>query len=190
MEFEEMKKVWDTQKEEHVFRMDQAAIHRRVMAKQIQGLHITNTSEWLLILTNSIAAAFVLFTTLSNETINVSMIIMSCFMLVAAAYIAYGRYQRLNGYTQFNRTLKDDLQFALDVARYQVRLSAFGRWNIVPFGVLSLIGLYEADKPLWISAILIVFLVVLNYAAGWEANFYKRRLVELEVLKNKLEEPV
>jgi hypothetical protein len=189
MEFEEMKKIWDTQKLEHVFTIDQSALHRRVLTKQTQGLHITNMSEWLLIFVNVIAPISILFMMLSNNTINISMVLLSCWMFVNAGYVAYQRRRRINGSTQFERTLAGDLQFALDVARYQVRLSTLGRWNILPIGILSLTGLIEADKPFWIAAALVVFLVITNYAAGMEANFYKRRFTELESLKKKLEEP-
>lgn len=190
MKFEEMKKIWDGQKKEHVFQIDQSALHHLVMRKRTQGLNITNISEWLLIAVNIIAPATIVFMTLSNETINVSMITLSCWMLLSASYVGYRRHQRMNGYARFARTLRDDLQFALDTARYQVRLSVFGRWNVVPLGILSVAGLFEADKPVWIAMALVIFLLIANYAAGWEANFYKRRLTELEALKNKLEEPV
>jgi hypothetical protein len=92
--------------------------------------------------------------------------------------------QQLN---QFGRTLKDELRGALDVARYQVKLSSLGRWNALPIAVLSVTGLFEAGKAFWITIVVILFFIILNYAAGWEVNVYKRRLTELEALKQKLE---
>jgi hypothetical protein len=187
MEFEDMKKVWDAQKLEHVFQIDQAALHQRVARKMAKGLYIANVSEWLLIVTNVLAGCTILFMYLPKETLNISMIIMSCWMLVSAAYVVYARYRRTQQLNQFGRTLKDELGGALDVARYQVKLSSLGRWNALPIAVLSVTGLLEADKAFWITIVVILFFIVLNYAAGWEVNVYKRRLAELEALKQKLE---
>jgi hypothetical protein len=109
-------------------------------------------------------------------------------MLMIAAYVARGRYHRINGSTRFDRSLKGDLQFALDVARYQVKLSTLGRWIIFPVALLSVTGLIEADKSIWIALAVIIFMLMLNYLAGWESKYYQARLHQLEVLKKKLEE--
>ena len=189
MEFDELKKIWDTQKEEYVFTLNQSALHNHVVAKQNQGLHITNISEWLMIAVNMLIPLYIIATMVSGE-INLAMMIMSGWMLLTAAFVINGRYKRLKGGSTFGRTLKGDLQFAIDVARYQVRLAALGRWNIVPIGLLSVTALIEAGKPLWIAAVLAIFLLLANYAAGWESNLYKTRLQQLEWLMKKLEEEV
>ena len=184
-----MKKIWDTQKEEYVFTLNQSALHHHVVAKQNQGLHITNISEWLMIAVNILIPVYIMATMLSGE-MNISMMIMSGWLLLTAAFVINGRYRRMRGSSTFDRTLKGDLQFAIDVARYQVRLAALGRWNIVPIGLLSVTGLIEADKPLWIAAVVVIFLFLANHAAGWESNLYKARLHQLEGLMKKLVEEV
>lgn len=188
MEFDEMKKIWDTQKEEYVFTINQTALHHHVVAKQRQGLHITNVSEWLMIVVNLVVPVYILTTTLSGGTRNISLMILSGWLFFTAVYVINGRVRRITGSSRFDRNLNGDLRFAIDVARYQVRLASLGRWNIVPIGVLSVTGLIEADKPLWIAAILVVFLFAANYAAGWETGYYRSRLNELEGLKKKLEQ--
>jgi hypothetical protein len=188
MEFEEMKKIWDTQKEEYLFTINQSALHNRVVAKQKQSLHITNTSEWLMIIVNILVPVYILSTMLSAGSRNISMMIMSGWMILTASFIINGRYKRISGSARFDRNLNSDLQFAIDVSKYQVRLATLGRWNILPIGLLSITGLLEADKPLWIAAVLVIFLLGANYAAGWESSIYQSRLHELEGLKNKLEE--
>ncbi len=188
MEFEEMKKIWDTQKQEHIFSLDQSALHNRVLAKQKQGLHIANVSELMLILSNILGAVSILTVVVPREHVNISMTIMSVCMLMVAVYVARGRFQRVNGNTKFNRSLNGDLQFALDVARYQVKLSTLGRWSIFPVAILSVTGLLEAEKSIWIALAVIIFMLILNYLARWESKYYQARLHQLEVLKKKLEE--
>jgi len=189
MEFDEMKKIWDNQKEEYVFTLNQSALHNHVVVKQKQGLRITNISEWLMIAVNILVPVYMITSMLSGE-INISLAISSGWMLLTAAFIVNGRYKRMSGNSRFDRTLRGDLQFAIDVARYQVRLAALGRWSIVPIGLLSVTALIEAGKPLWIAAIVVIFLVFANYAAVWESGIYKARLHQLEGLMKKLDEEV
>ena len=81
-----------------------------------------------------------------------------------------------------------DLNYAISVATYQVRLSLLGRWSILPIGVFTLLGLWQSGKSVWIvSFALLTFFVLANYAAGWEHGIYKNRKRELEILKEKLE---
>ena len=189
MEFEEMKKIWDSQEEEHVFTINQSVLHSHVVAKQRKGLHIANVSEWMLITVNIMVPVYIIATMVTGK-INISMLFLAGWMLLTAAFVANGRYKRTSGSARFDRDLNGDLQFAINVATYQGRLATLGRWNILPLGVLSVTGLIEAEKPLWIAGVLVFFLFIANYAAGWETGFYKSRLHELEVLKRKLEEEV
>jgi hypothetical protein len=188
MEFEEMKKIWDSQKQEHVFSLDQSALHNRVLSKQKQGLRIANISELILIFTNIIAPVSILAVVIPRERFNISMTLLSVCMLMIAGYVARGRYQRISGNTRFDRNLKGDLEFALDVARYQVKLSTLGRWIILPVAILSVTGLLEAEKSIWIALAVIIFMLMANYLSGWESKYYETRLHQLEVLKRKLEE--
>ena len=80
-----------------------------------------------------------------------------------------------------------DLRHALSVATYQVRLAQFGRWNILPIGILILLGVWESGKSIWVVVGTLIFFVLANYVAGWESGIYKARKRELEILKNKLE---
>lgn len=188
MEFDQMKKIWNSQKQEYMYSINQSALQNHVIKKQKQGLHITNISEWLMIVVNTIAPVFIIVSVRPWDGINVSMMILAGWMFFTAAFIAHGRYRRVNGNSVFDRTINGDLQFAIDVARYQVRIASLGRWNIAPIGVLSVTGLLEAEKPIWIAGVLVAFLFLANYVAGWENSFYKSRLTELEGLKKKLEE--
>jgi hypothetical protein len=61
------------------------------------------------------------------------------------------------------------------------------RWNILPIGILSLLGLWEGGKSIWIAASILVFFILAHYTGGWEHDIYKRRKRELELLQSKLE---
>ena len=53
MEFEEMKKVWDSQNNEMLYGINEKAMHNHILSKKKQANHITNASELILIIANA-----------------------------------------------------------------------------------------------------------------------------------------
>lgn len=187
MEFEEMKKIWDAQNNESIYGINEAALHNRILSKQKQGLHITNFSELLGIVAYAVAGLVVLGVNLYRQSANIFMYILSAWTLASALYILVSRVRRINANNRFDRSMRGDLTHAISIATYQVRFSQLIRWNIVPIGILILLGMFEAGKSIWIIAGIIIFVVLTNYASGWEHNIYKRKKRELEILQDKLE---
>ena len=115
------------------------------------------------------------------------MYFLSAWMFSIAFYLLVSRIRRIKGDNRFHRSMHGDLHHAISVATYQVRLSQLMRWNILPIGILILLGIWEGEKSLWVAVGILVLFVLANYAAGWEHNIYKARKRELEILLNKLE---
>ena len=87
--------------------------------------------------------------------------------------------------------MRGDLDHAIAVASYQVRLATLMRWNVIPITIFVLFGMWEAGKPVWIAACIFIFFLLTLLASGWENNIYKSRKQELETLRDKLDnEPV
>jgi hypothetical protein len=187
MEFEEMKKIWDTQNNEPIYGINEKALHNRILSKKNRAYHITNTTELLSIIVNIGAGCFVLGVNLYKQSGNVFLYLMSAWMFATGLYSLVSRIRRLKKDHQFDRSMRGDLAHAIAIATYQVRFSQLMRWNILPIGILILLGLWEGEKSIWLAAGILVFFVLVNYAAGWEHNIYKSRKHELEILKNKLE---
>lgn len=186
MEFDEMKKIWDTKNKEAFYVLDEKALYNRILAKKKTGYHITNASELLLIIVNAGAGLFVLTATLSKQKDNISMYLLSGWMFVSAFYMLISRIRRMKGSQRFDRSMLGDLSHAISMASYQVRLSQVGRWNILPIGLLCLLGLWEGGRPMWSILMIVIFFAFAAYAAKWEHNIYRARKRELESLKNKL----
>jgi len=187
MEFEEMKKIWDAQNNESIYGINESALHNRILSKQKQGLHITNVSELLGIVAYTVAGLAMLGVNLYKQSASIFMYILSAWVLGSAIYILASRIRRINGNNRFDRSMRGDLTHAISVATYQVRFSQLMRWNIIPIGILVLLGMVEGGKSIWIIAGIIIFFVLTNYASGWEHNIYKRKKRELEILQDKLE---
>lgn len=186
MEFEELKKIWDVQNNQPLYTINEKAMYNIIMSKKKQAHHITNISELLLIFVNTGAGIFILGVNYFKQG-NPFIYLSSAWMLGSALYILLSRIQRKKGDNQFDRSMHGDLDHAISMARYQVRISQIMRWNILPIAALCLLGLWEGGKSIWIAAAVSIFFALAYYAGGWEHSIYKRKRRELEILKNKLE---
>ena len=186
MEFEEMKKIWDSQNNEPLYAINEEALHNRILSKKKTGYHITNVSELLLIIVNATAGLFVLSVNLSKPGVNMYMYLLATWMLFSALYMLVSRIRRINGSQRFDRSMLGDLSNAISIATYQVRLSQVGRWNILPIGVLCLLALWDSGKPIWSIVIIGIFFVFAARGTVWEHSIYKNRKKDLEILQKKL----
>lgn len=187
MEFEEMKKIWDSQNKETVYAINEHALYNGILAKKRKGNSITNISELLLITVNLTAGIFIIaINLLEKGSHTIYMYILSLWMFGSACYSMISRIRRIRGEQQFDRSMLGDLQLAIYTATYQVRLSQIMRWNILPVGGLTLLGVWEDGKPLWTLGATVLLFALTYYAGGWEHLVYKSRKRELEILREKL----
>jgi hypothetical protein len=186
MEFEEIRKVWDTQNVKPLYVMNDTVLHNQVLDKQRRARHITQVSELLLIFVNLGTSIFILGVTLTGS-MNMSLIALSIWTGISGAWVLFERVRRTRGNHNFDRSLKGELTYALSIATYQVRLARLGRWNALPTGVLTLLALWESNKAGWVAIAIVLVFIVSYVAAGWETNIYIRRKNDLELLKKKLE---
>ena len=186
MEFEELRKIWDAQNNHPLYAINEKAMYNLVLSKKKQAHHITNISELLLIFVNIGSGILVLALNIFKQSGNISLYVLSAWMLGSALYTLVRRIQRIKGDQQFDRSISGDLIHAISMASYQVRISQIMRWNILPVAGLTLLGLWEGGKPIWIVVIVLLFFALTFYAGGWEHNIYKRKKRELEILQKKL----
>ena len=186
MEFEELRKIWDAQNNQPLYAINEKAMYNLVLSKKKQAHHITNISELLLIFVNIGSGILVLALNIFKQSGNISLYVLSAWTLATALYTLVRRIQRIKGDQQFDRSISGDLIHAISMASYQVRISQIMRWNILPVAGLTLLGLWEGGKPIWIVVIVLLFFALTFYAGGWEHNIYKRKKRELEILQKKL----
>ena len=187
MEFDELKKIWDAQNDQPLYAINEKAMYNLILSKKKQAHHITNISELLIIVVYTITGSVVLGMNLFDQSSNISMYLLSAWMLGSALFMLVNRIRRIKGDKQFDRSMSGDLDHAISVATYQVRISRIMRWNILPIGILTILGLWEGGKPIWITMVVLLFFALTYYAGGWEHSIYRRKKRELEVLKKKLD---
>ena len=187
MEFEEMKKIWDSQNNEPLYGINEKALHNRIISKKKQAHHITNISELLGIIAYTGTGCVIIGMNLLRQNGGIFMYILSAWMLCSGLYLLVSRIRRISMDSRFDRSMRGDLAHAISMAAYQVRISGLMRWNILPIGILTILGVWDGRKSVWLTIGLLVFLVLTNYAGGWEHRIYKARKRELEILQYKLE---
>src|SRR5665213_1655108 len=186
MEFNEMKKIWDSQNNEPLYAINEKALHNRILSKKKTGYHITNVSELLLIIVNAGAGLLVLGINISRPGVNIFLYLLAAWMLLSALFMLVSRIRRIKSSHHFDRSMLGDLSQAISLAAYQVRLSQVGRWNILPIGILSLLALWESEKPAWSIVIMAIIFAFAARVTFWEHSIYKKRKRELEILQKRL----
>ena len=187
MEFEELRKIWDAQNDQPLYAINEKAMYNLILSKKKQAHHITNISELLIVIVYFITGSVVLSMNFYDQSGNISMYVLSVWILGSALFILVNRIRRIKDGNRFDRSMSGDLDHAISVAAYQVRISQIMLWNILPIGALTILGLWEGGKPIWIAIVVLLFFALTYYAGGWEHNIYKRKKRQLEVLKKKLD---
>lgn len=180
--------MWHSQDKAYIYSIDEQALHNRIRAKQRQAYHTAHISEWLSIGAFVAAGGAILTMNIVRSGGSIYMKLLSIWLLIAAVYLFIGRTRRIKGQGQFERTMRGDLEYAISLATYQVRLSGMLRWNLPVVGIFILLSFWQSGQSLWAIIGFAVFLTLAHFAAGWEHGIYKSRKRELEVLKAKLDE--
>ncbi len=188
MEFDEMKKIWDTQNGETLFAINEKALHNRILSKKKSAGRIANISELLLILVNSGAGIFIFTVAWTRPEGSFFFYLTSGWMWLTALYMVMNRIRRYGEADKFDRTLLGDLNHAIAIATYQVRVSQWMRWNNLPILILVLLSFWENGKSGWGIVFVLLVFGLAYYLSRWEHNIYVGRKNELRALHKKLNE--
>lgn len=188
MNFEDMKKIWDTENQEHVFVLDQGQLSELINSKKINASRTINRIEILLMMVNMFTGVLILvLNVIKVPSTNIFVYLLAAFMFGSAGYIAFNRMRRLKDESRFDRTTLGDLDHAIANATYQANLSWVMLLTVVPVFALSFLSAFYSNKsPLALIAITILF-VVAFFLGRWEHRGWhvarKRRLI---AMRNKL----
>jgi hypothetical protein len=187
MEFDEIKKIWDAQNNQPLYVLDEKALHNRIQSKKKAVLAYANISEWGLIIIYLITSGVLLIFNSFAYHVNIFMYIEAAWMLATVVYVVAHRFRRISSSRRFDRSIHGDLDHAISIATYHVRLARIMNWNLLPLGAIMIFLGWEAGKLLAISEVVLIAYAFAFYAGikGNRGNIRRRR--ELQVLKEKLE---
>jgi len=192
MEFDEMKKIWDAQNNQPLYVIDEKALHKRIQAKMNGVRHMASLSELFSIVVNLGSGGLLLVLSRlklwGNVFLNPAVFLYpAVWNFVTAVYMVVSRIRRIKASRRFDRSIHGDLNHAISLAGYQVRLTRIMYWNVLPSGASFLFMGWKGWTLIYTSAV-ILGSFVLAYYLGIKADRYnKLRKRELQVLKEKLE---
>lgn len=187
MEFEEMQLIWNDQKEERMFAIDETALHATIRRKGEAVGRKVGLLEWMMIGVNMVVALVLLGDAYRDGAATYQ-------YLIAGVYFAYGifalirRLLRRRELVQFDDSLRGDLDRAIWQVEYLIRNSrGLVLWYLGPLLLVIAIGVYVGNGALWGLWLLLLLAPVTYFASRWEINrFYVPKKRELEALRQKL----
>ena len=184
MEFEEMRKIWDTQNNQPLFVINEAALQRRIQAKANRASRISNMNE--IGLTIIFAAVSIILLLIDGDSI-FSYITSFCTLLIAA-YVWLGRIRRKREAKEFDRTMLGEIDQAIHNITNEInRARNIFWWMFLPAGLPVLINMIYSEVEPWKWVIIPASFVLAYSLVRWEMNKkHLPRKRELEQLREVL----
>lgn len=185
MEFEEMKKIWDSQNNEQLYAINEAALHRSIKSKKKRAARLTNINDFGLM---AIGIATALIYSFSAETPGIYDYLIVAMLFLLTGYVWLGRIHRKKKERTFGRTMLGDLDHAISSVSYEMNRSVKMVWYFVlPSAILIFFKLSRVDASLWkwvsIGAAFVLSALILR----WDYNrCQKPKKRKLEALRDKL----
>ena len=181
MEFDEMKKIWDAQNSQPLYTIDEKALYNRIQSKMNTVLRFTSIGEWLLIMINLGTGAILLGHNPIKPGSNIFLFLEAAWLFAIVVYLLVSHIRRIKASRQFDRSIRGDLNHAIFLASYQMRISQIIRWNFLPLGAIMILSGWEAGKLVKVSAIILVSYTLAFYVTskGYLANKRRKRIHSL-----------
>lgn len=187
MEFDEMKKIWDTQSNQTMYAIDETALRNKVSQKQKKAARIASRSESIMIKALIFSTLVILGASIYKSEYDVMPLVLSGVMLVVALFIFMRRRERLSLQNSFENSILGEIELAITNAEYQVRLSSLGKGLYIVVALLSVASVVDTLDEWYKGALLLIFFVVGYFGARWEHNtFYVSQKTSLLKMKEKL----
>jgi hypothetical protein len=188
MEFEEMRKVWDEQKGETMYIIDESAMHKSVTRKKNAVGRRINRLEIMMTAINSAVMVFLLILLFNHPRI--LGFINAGIVAATVVYIQYFRWKRKKAENTFDRSMSGELDHAISNSNSIIRFNylVFVGY-LVPMSIVSITTLIvkEASFEKWLM-IMGMFLLSF-FLVRWEqktCNIPRKK--QLLALKKKLME--
>jgi hypothetical protein len=191
MEFEQMKKIWDEQKQEALYVINEEALHDSIRAKKAKAHKMMNWNEIGLILINLGVGCKLIITAIANNEGPIDYI-GGGIMFLIALYILVIRTRRIKSERQFDRSILGEIDHAISTTQSNILLgTSMVWWYFLPIvGYLIAKMIYVGVA--WYQWLFIAGMMVLGrFVAGLEIKkWHKPRLQKLQSLRMKLLEEV
>lgn len=172
MEFNEMKKVWDSQNNQPLFAIDEVTLHKQVNKKIDSTKRSANKMEYGLIAINIFVIVFLTVKGILNDYDWLNFITAGAAFFILL-YVVVGRQKRLQKGISFERTLLGELDNAISNMDYLIsRGKTFVWWYMLPFVCTILLTYYFKEESRGYAHWVVMFImfIVAAWLPQWEVK--------------------
>lgn len=172
MEFEDMKKIWDTQNQRPLYLIDEPTLHQHIDKKINATKRSAGYMEIGLILINLIVVAFMLIRSVGSDHAWMQYLTAATAFGIGV-YVWVGRRTRQRQGSRFDRSLLGELDQAIENRSYLIRRgTTFVWWYLTPFALTVTVSMYNRfdSKTIWLWLLIGVMFVVGGLLPSWEVR--------------------
>lgn len=184
-----MQKIWDKQRNEMLFVINEEALHNRVKAKKRQANRIVNATEIGLMFVNTITATILLVDAIIDK---------EGFwdyggafaMMLTVLYLLFIRRKRKIAANKFDRSMLGELDHAISNTNSILQLvSTMIWWYFTPIAIFTISKMLIKGASVESWLLISGAFVLAYFLVNWERNYcHIPRKRYLEALKQKLME--
>ncbi|SNT24823.1 hypothetical protein SAMN05421640_2939 [Ekhidna lutea] len=187
MEFEKMQKIWNEQKGETMYAIDQQALHNSIGRKKDAASRRINTVEIALMAINSIVAVILLVDAITDKE-GLWDYAGAGIMALTVAFLAFFRIRRKKKEDTFDRSLMGELDHAIANSHSMIQIATMMiYYYLIPIGVFVLGKMlyFGASMEKWLF--MIGMFALAFFLVRWERKAcHVPRQRNLLALKRKL----
>ena len=154
MEFDELRKIWNTQDQQPMFVINEEALHRTIKGKKRKASWVSDINEIGLVLIAIVTSAIVFIKNMDTD--NIYAYPPAIWLLLTGVYVLYGRHKRKKEEKRFDRSILGDIDHAIANSKFEIRRAkTFIWWYITPlaFPVMLNMVMNNASVYKWIFTI-------------------------------------
>lgn len=181
-----MKKIWDSESNQHLYAIDADALKHRVLKKKKRAAKVAGYSEKFLAGAMFIAAGIIVVSSIIKSKYEFVPLLLAGVMYGMMFFIIAKRNRRMKWQNTYDNSVLGDLDEAIANAEYQVNLSYTSRLFLFIVYGLTLVSLVDTVEDWWKGLLLIAFFGVVYFAARWEhRTFYVSQKRNLKAMRDK-----
>ena len=186
MEFEEMKKIWDSQNNKPMYVIDEKSLHNIVKRKIKAAARKVNTFEYGMIAITVFVTIFSIVDGIRDSSWNDFLTAIAAIGITV--YLIIHRRRRRRSENRFSQSLIDGLNNAIANIDYLIKQgTTFIWWYLLPFGLVTIISMSTKPNPIWLWGLIAAAFGLAYALASWEVRrMHIPKKKSLEALRSTL----
>lgn len=185
--FEEMQSVWNSQKDEKLFAVNETVLHAYIKRKGRTISNLLGLFEWIMIVFN-LLVGIVLVVDHIYDTEAGYRLVLPITYFTFSAYSLLRQLKRRTNEVRFKPTILGELDKAIWQINYLIRQGqTLMIWYVLPLVLALSITVFYNQKLLWILVPTLTLIPICYFGVRWEIHkWYLPKKRDLEALREKL----